>query len=316
MTLRRGFRLRPWLWAACLLAAPAFPTEVRAQPGYGPDPFWPYNSQYTPYVTPMGPASPEAGQGMPALPRAGLAGANRFQDYLENLGGGAVGGGAVGGGAMRGGGPDRTVTGVGMPYYRSTIDPDYEPIYKREYRPNFEADHAYERRQEVVNDLYLAYFAERDPRKRAALLRQYRQVRRSSASALGTRRESPTRLREAASRLRGDLEPATLEERAGSTLRPRPRVPGTPGRTGTADALRPGAMDPARRSASGSGGGLPPLPPPLGTPRLGDRPRRTPTDVLNRARALEDPNKLPGALRPGTSRRRPLPPPPPPDNPE
>jgi hypothetical protein len=206
-----------------------------------------------------------------------------------------------------------------MPYYRSTIDPAYEQTYKRDYQPNQKADRAYERRQEVVTDLYLAYFAERDPKKRAALLKQYRQVRRSSSGALGTRRESPSRLLESASRLRSELEPSTPEEgdRARSSLRPRPRGLGAAGRAETPAALRPGSIDPGRRAASDSGLGLPTPLPPLGTPRLGDRPRPTPTEILNRARALDRRNdRTPGALLPRTNRPRSSTPPPPPLRPE
>jgi hypothetical protein len=213
-----------------------------------------------------------------------------------------------------------------MPYYRSTIDPAYEQTYKRDYRPNLKADRGYERRHEVVTDLYLAYFAEKDPKKRAALLKQFRQVRRSSSSALGTRRESPSRLLQSASRLRAELEPSTPEvgDRASSSLRPRPRAPSAAGRAETpaartdpSAALRPGSIDPARRSASGSGLGLPTPLPPFGTPRLGDRPRRSPTEILNRARAVDGRNdRLPGSPSSGTIRRRSLPPPPPSLRPE
>jgi hypothetical protein len=315
MTSRRGIGLGPWLWAACLVVAPAFPTVVRAQPGFGPDPFWPYNAQYTPYIEPIGPASPEAGQGFPpVLPRPGLAGANRFQEYLDSVMG-----------TGRGPGTDRSVSGVGMPYYRSTIDPAYEQTYKRDYRPNLQADRGYDRRQEVVTDLYLAYFAERDPKKRATLLKQYRQVRRSSSSALGTRRESPSRLLQSASRLRSELEPSTPGEgdRAGSSSRPQPRF-GAAGRADTpaarpdpSAALRAGSVDPARRSASGSGLGLPSPLLPLGTPRLGDRPRRSPSEILNRARALDArSDRVPGSPSSGTNRRRSSSPPPPPLRPE
>ena len=46
----RGSWLGPWLLAAGLVVMPAVSTTVRAQPGYGPDPFWPYNAQYAPYA--------------------------------------------------------------------------------------------------------------------------------------------------------------------------------------------------------------------------------------------------------------------------
>src|SRR5262249_24113105 len=150
---------------------------------------------------PMGPASPEAGPGVSAMPRSGLAGANRFQEYLNTLGVGAG----------RSSTTDRS--GVGMPYYRSTVDPAYEQTYQREYRPNDKADRVYERRQELVTDRYLAYFAERDPKKRAALLQQYRQMRRSTAGVLDTRRGTPARLLEAATRAGAELGLSTPGER-------------------------------------------------------------------------------------------------------
>src|SRR5262245_55240880 len=74
------------LAAAVVLLSAA--TSVRAQPGFGPDPFWPYNHQYTPYTTSMGPATPGAG-GRGAAPdaRDGLRNANQFQNYIDNLSG-------------------------------------------------------------------------------------------------------------------------------------------------------------------------------------------------------------------------------------
>ena len=91
---------------------PAAATTVQAQPGFGPDPFWPYNNQYTPYVTPMGPAGPGGGQGMPPNMRGGNRGANQFQDYLDSLDS-----------------PGRNASdrsSIGTPYYRSAVDPSFE----------------------------------------------------------------------------------------------------------------------------------------------------------------------------------------------
>jgi hypothetical protein len=248
------------------------------------------------------------------MPRSGLAGANRFQDYLKTLGAGAG----------RSSTTDRS--GVGMPYYRSTVDPAYEQTYQRVYRPNEKADRAYERRQELVTDQYLAYFAERDPKQRAALLQQYRQARRSTAGVLETRRGTPARLLEAASRSGADLGLSTTAERDRErpALRtpPPPRGPGATARPGTAFGRRGDYLDSGRGTLSDSDEGLPPRLTPSGRPRVGDRLRRTPSDVLNRARALDDRNELlPGSLSPAPSRRRldrrPLTtPPPPPVNPE
>jgi hypothetical protein len=248
------------------------------------------------------------------MPRSGLAGANQFQEYVNTLGGGAG----------RSSTTDRS--GVGLPYYRSTVDPAYEQTYQREYRPNEKADRAYERRQELVTDQYLAYFAERDPKKRAALLQQYRQTRRSTSGTLGTRRETPARLLDAATRLGAKMGLSTPgerdRERPALRTPPPPRGPGATARPGTASRLRPDAVDSGRETPSDFAGGLPSRLSPIGRPRVGDRLRRTPGDVLNRARALDDRNELmPGALSPGPNRRRVdrrllSTPPPPPVNPE
>ena len=104
-------------------AAPA----VHAQPGYGADPFWPYNNQYAPYTAPMGPADPVAGgQSGELYSRDGLRGANQFQNYLDDLQGV--------------GGPGRNLSdrsNIGMPYYRSAVDPSYmtERMGPRQYQP-------------------------------------------------------------------------------------------------------------------------------------------------------------------------------------
>jgi hypothetical protein len=162
MTSRRGIRLGCWLWTASLLMVPAVATTARAQGGYGADPFRPYNSQYDPYVYPMGPATPGAGQGGPIMPRSGLMGANRFQEYLDGLTG------------TERAGPDRS--GIGVPYYRSAVDPAYVRALGREYRPNQEADRRFEQSQELLTEKYVAYFTERDPKQRAMLLKQYRHL--------------------------------------------------------------------------------------------------------------------------------------------
>src|SRR5579883_2170577 len=146
MRSRRGSWLGPSLLAAGLLLAPSFATAVRAQPGFGPDPFWPYNNQYTPYVTPIGPADPMAGGRIATIPpRTGVRGANRFEEFMDELQGG----------------PGRNTSdraGVGTPYYRSTVSPTYDPKRRRQYQPNFRADRDLERTQREVADRYYAYF--------------------------------------------------------------------------------------------------------------------------------------------------------------
>ena len=60
MGSHRGGWIGSSILAAALILFPAAATSVRAQPGFGPDPWWPYNYQYAPYVTPMGPPGPVA----------------------------------------------------------------------------------------------------------------------------------------------------------------------------------------------------------------------------------------------------------------
>ncbi len=124
MRSHRGGGLESWLMAVGFVLLPAFTSTVRAQPGYGPDPFWPYNQQYAPYVSPIGPAGPDAGQGGALMPQAGFRGANQFQDYLDDL--------------QSGGRKVSDRAGIGMPYYRSSVLPGFDATGRgsRQYRPS------------------------------------------------------------------------------------------------------------------------------------------------------------------------------------
>ena len=118
------------------------------------------------------------------MPRMGNRGANQYQGYLDELSG-----------------SDRQGTeryGIGMPYYRSSVDPTFDPKGNREYRPNSKADRTYEQTQEVITRKYLAYFTEKDPKKRAELLKDYNRTRSNVSRAMSGRREDPTRALEAA----------------------------------------------------------------------------------------------------------------------
>lgn len=162
--------------AAAVLAATS--AGARAQNGYSADPFWPYNSQYIPYANPIGPGgSPEGGLGGGSLnAREGVRGANRFQDYLEEMQGTA-------------GGPGRNLSdrsSVGMPYYRSAVDPAYQVRGRgiRQYTPNARSSESFEEAQQRVSDVYFRYSSERDPARRAQLWREYRGARREATMAL------------------------------------------------------------------------------------------------------------------------------------
>jgi hypothetical protein len=243
--------------------------ELRAQ-GFGADPFRPYNSQYDPYTYPMGPALPEAGQSMGGAPRSGLRGANQYQNYLDELQGTSRQG------AER--------YGIGSPYYRSSVDSSLDPNGTREYRPNFNQNRTYEQTQALVTQKYIAYFAEKDPKKKAALLKEYNQTRGRVSRALSTRRQNQTRALNTAAGLPPEAperdNPIESNARATKTNRP--------ARTGDAGSTaRAGTRE------------IPPAPPLFGTGggRAAGR-QRTPEEVLNRARRLNsdaDVKSSPGA---------------------
>lgn len=182
MTLYRAHRLRSLLIGLAVLAVPTGASGVRAQ-GLGPDPFRPYNRQYDPYTVPMSPADAVPGQFVGGLPRSGIRGANQYQNYLEELQG-----------ASR---ESTERYGIGMPYYRSAVDPSFvDPKGTRDYKPNRDADRSYEELQGQVMQKYLAYLTEKDPKKRAALLKDYNRSRGKFERVLSARREDPKRVLE------------------------------------------------------------------------------------------------------------------------
>jgi hypothetical protein len=300
MTRARGNWLRSLLTGLGILAAPACTSTVWAQ-GFGPDPFRPYNAQYDPFTYPTG-ADPAASAEMAG---SGVRGANQFQNYLNELQG-----------AGRQGAEKY---GIGLPYYRSAIDPRFDPKGDREYRPNKRTERSFEQTQELITQKYFAYFTETDPKKRADLLRDYNQLRSKLSRALSTRRGNPTRILEAATRAvserrttpeaggRAEASPAAADSKPRSSLIPRPAFPGL--RSRLSDV--PGVGD--SRS-------IPPPPPLLpGDSIRGNSGRRSPSDVLNRSRRFSPGDRAPSSPSrpmPGTSRldRRSTPAPPPLDD--
>lgn len=249
MRSQRDGRLGSSMAAAALVLV-ATAATARAQPGFGPDPFWPYNNQYTPYVTNVGPAGPEGGQGGAMNLREGYRGANQFQEYLESLQGG----------------PGRNLSdrsNIGMPYYRSAVDPAYETRGRgpRQYQANTRADESFDNSQRRVADIYFRYFSERDPARRADLLREYREARREAALAISGRGRSASRGLEATARrgagLRrsartGEAPAATRSGRAGRSqpekidrIGPAPEVPAIGSRRSTGSSPRAGRSSPA-----------------------------------------------------------------------
>lgn len=222
--------------------------SAMAQPGFGPDPFWPYNSQYTPYARPVGPAEPMAGGGMGGPPAA-FQGANQFQDYLESVQGGAGRNFS-----------DRST--VGTPYYRSSVSPDFDPRgrgFGRQYQPNSgDANASYDMAQRRAAEKYFAYYSERDPARRRELMKEYRDARRDAARALNSRVRTP-----------GALD-AT---QAGTGPRGSARMGAGAGRSATARRSRIGP--PPAIDSGGSG------------PARGRSNRNTPSAVLERSQAMD-----------------------------
>jgi hypothetical protein len=295
MVLSRENWLRSVLLALVVVITPASSATLLAQ-GYGPDPFRPYNSQYDAYAYPMGSASPAAG-GSGAMPRMGNMGANQYQGYLDELSGTGRQG------------TERY--GIGVPYYRSSVDPNFDPKGTRDYRPNYNADRSFEQSHEVITRKYLAYFTEKDPKKRAELLRDYNQTRNRVSRAMSGRRENPSRALEAASGTGGERRRTPTAARGADDegfggYKPRlsPRLSG-----------RDSSTDGSRRASVGT------IPPPPAIPGLNNTrrttPRRTPNEVLERSRRFDNGRDVKPSTGASTgtdsgTARQPLPTPPPP----
>jgi hypothetical protein len=250
---------RPVIAALSLVAALTETTAVWAQ-NFGPDPFRPYNSQYDAYTYPMGPATPGAG-GNAVMNPPGFRGANQYQDFLNDMQGPSFQNGAR--------------YGIGQPYYQSTVDPKFAGQYRREYQPRVKAEKSFEDTQRLINDKYFAYLEEKDPKKRARLLRDYQLAQKLATRALSTRRTDPASILESAKRRDSLLESQKPDRASSSRSGP-----------GTAPRIPSSILDRSRASDARSIPAAPSLS--IGSsPRTGTR--TTPTDILNRARSLETP---------------------------
>ncbi len=275
MTSTRGNWLRCVLGGLAVLVVGA-PT-VRAQ---GPDPFKPYNWMYVPYTTAIGPAGPGAGQSAASMGRSALGGANQFDTYMMELQGA--------------GRASREKYGIGMPYYRAAVDPLFDRDGRREYQPNRRTEATFEDTMDRVNQKYFAYFSEKDPKKRANLLRDYKLTQRtfSRSSLLNRRGGLREDLRGASEldtspRARSDARLDDDRESPRDTLKSRTRS--SEGAPGTSVRDRSGGASSRDRS-------IPPAPE-IGstTGRRAVRPGRTPSEVLDRSRRFDE--KMPSSRR-------------------
>lgn len=253
---RSGLRLA--IGAAGALPLALAPT-AGAQ-GFGPDPFRPYNSQYDSAVYPIAPGaySPFGAAGLNQ--NTGQRGANQFGRYLESL---------------------DDERGVGRRYDQANRA--YDSQFGRQYQPNRKADAGFQERRAGVSELYFRYLRETDPRKRAALLQEYKQAQAEATRDLNVGARNARTTRTTRPRAGASTIPEAPEIDARSEFLPEP---------GAAAARSSATRRPAPAAGSAA-------------PATG----RTPSQVLERAQSPDVPAAppLPGA----PARSRSIPPPPP-----
>ena len=270
MTKTRGQWIRFLLAGLSVAAAPVGLRAARAQ-GFGPDPFRPYNSQYEGYVRPLTPLG-----GPPGIDGRGMdRGDNQYQQYLRQLEG-----------EYR---ASSERYGIEAPYWRARSDPDRD---RRELKARRATRRPAEATLESINQKYLAYFSENDPRKRAILLREFSSIYRGGAGDAAARREDDPDDRDAAAELNS---PRRLQPRAGAGADGRSPARTSRGRSDenerTGSALSP--RRPLGASAESRLDTIPPAPPPRGLSRVPTRRARRPSETLRRS--LEDDASDPGA---------------------
>jgi hypothetical protein len=240
-------RVAPALLA--IAAACLGPAASAGAQGFGPDPFRPYNSQYDPYVFCVAPGPHE-----PVLDstinRQGVRNANQFREALE--------------------------LDNANRYDRAFRAHDRER--GRLYRPNAAADKNLGVRRGKASELYFRYFSEKDPRKRAALFREYNQAQAEVARGVT---DDPNARGSRRARGAGGIPPAPAGRGSGEP-RQDAGIPAVPDDLGD----RPAPAARGRRAPSASD--VPPAP-------SGDDP--SPTEVLDRAsrsrRAAPTPPQVP-----------------------
>jgi hypothetical protein len=266
-----------------------FWTTAGGAQGFGPDPFHPYNSDYSQYVWPIAPVN-DYGFNSQAI--RGLRSANQFQNYMNSLQGQGNANGSTG--------------GAGTPYYRANRA--YDRDFGRVYQPNKNADQQFDTFKERSTDLYFQYLRERDQRKRADLFRKYNRARNESDRALAASR-SNTRPSTRSSNSEGRA--GTSSEKESSRERDLLAVP--PPVSTDRPRARSGERVRGRTEGSGSAGLAGSAPSPLGNSAagndLGHAPN--PTEVLDRALRTERERSRVSPRRRGTGPAPPGPPPPP-----
>jgi len=255
MTKTRGQWIRFLLAGLFIAAASIGLPSARAQ-GFGPDPFRPLNSQYDPYIYPMSSPNLAAGGAASAL---GGRRDNQMQQYLEQQAG-----------AERG---SSERYGIGVPHWRARSE---QARFQPEFKPNRRAERRPYSTLESINQKYLAYFSEDDPRKQAVLLREFDTSRRGTSDDRDGATDGANRRMRARS---GE----------GSADRPSSRTS-----RGGADAGMRGQSRRASDASDEAGSGeIPPAPRVRGSARGTTKKERSPSDILKRSLDDDDDDTLP-----------------------
>ena len=307
MRSHRGGWLSPWFLAAAFSACRRSCRAAPRSRDSAPTPSGRTTVSYTPYTSAdrSGRAGRRRAGGGVHAPHRGPR-ANQFQQYLDDLQGGA---------------PGRNVTdraGIGMPYYRSSVDPLYDPKETRQYEPNRNSNRTFEQAQKRVAERYFAYYSQRDPVKRAELLREYREARRRRSP----RRDGPRAVdvacprqpfiprarHRSGRRIRGSGTAHRRDGSAGGRHRPFRARPRGPGHRIRPIIRRIAAGEHAHRDpqsvASHGSRQRPPAGPGAGGPRLADPAaglghRRRPASRLRVLRPVEEPTEPAARARRG-----------------
>jgi hypothetical protein len=296
---------RPLGSAAVLALALAAGVWLAASPVYGqltPDPYnivGEFNSQYEPF---MFAREPNADSMIPNQSRfrsrAGFRGANRFQSYLNDTD-------SLDGESDPGANYRRS--GAGTRYFDAFRR--YDDGFGRVYRPNEKADQSFYSDLDERNQKYFEARKEKDPRKRAQLLREYNLEKLRASRSLSSSRSGSERPREGTRPERpGSLPPLNVE---GDDLFDRSTRPGSPS-AATRRALASEPLDilpslRAPRPGSGLSSSrssilsrpLAPQPPTsrgtglLNRPARGSSSSSTPASVLERNERFDEPPLIP-----------------------
>lgn len=267
-------RLIRLIQAAGFLFVVGFASTGLAQPGMGPDPYRPFNSQFDAFTFPIAPGYGDVVPNEAAYGRAGLAArSNRFQEYLQG-----------------------TAFGSGNQNFRTQRQLDPQAFRESQYRPNRKVDEesGYYEKQEYVSQAYFKYLRESDPKRRAELLKKYQQARSrpSRDFSVLNRRQAPRRNEDdsmTAERSEQGLSPRArrFEDDSATDDPTSSRLPRTDRPTGT----RPAA--PPLRGSAAAGSGR------LGAPT----PSETLGESLRRERELRTRPSPPSSLIPSRRSR-------------